>query len=476
MNLAMDRKGHLWSALKAHGFDKKASREVAWLEDLIIRAGEDRPYDFFASLLNQPCPADPDGTALSAIQKRLGPDAMDPLEEFVASALSYEHEEVPTLQGFTHWQRQNDIEVKREMEDSHDQVRIMTIHGAKGLQAPVVILPDTILGPSSKRSEKILWPNRTKLDLPIWSPRKTDNSKLFQTAQDDLDAYQDKEYNRLLYVALTRAEDRLIICGAQPKSAARPESWYFKCRQGLKSLPGNSLKTRTGIDGEILTYKSKQYNEIAPAPDKKEPDEINLPAWINKPAEKEPEPPRPLTPSRPEQTDQPVFTPRKLQEDDIRFQRGRLTHKLLEHLPDIPKDQREKAAKTYLDHARTDLSQDVLEDIRIETLALLNDPDFAGIFGPDSMAEVPISGLGRGTQLVNGQIDRLLIAPDRIMIIDYKTNRPPPSNPADVPQVYIDQLQGYADILKNLYPDREIRAALIWTDGPRLMDMTDLIT
>jgi ATP-dependent helicase/nuclease subunit A len=157
--------------------------------------------------------------------------------------------------------------------------------------------------------------------------------------------------------------------------------------------------------------------------------------------------------------------------DDGHFARGLVTHKLLQVLPDLAQDQRAAAAERYVARHAASLSQDVRDEIVQETLAILNDPDFAPIFGPDSQAEVPLTGLLGTTQLISGQIDRLLVREDCIFIVDYKTNRPPPERAEDVPQHYYDQMRGYARALAQVYPDRDIKCALIWTDGPVMMPL-----
>lgn len=479
--LAHGRKGTLWNAVKASG----ETELIDWLERLISRAGALRPYDFFAALLHDSCPADQDGSSFRAIQRRLGDDALDPLEEFLNSCLNYEREEIATLQGFTHWQRHHSAEIKREQEEASNHVRIMTVHGSKGLQAPVVYLPDTVLTGQSRSSTRpnLLWPNRTGLDVPIWSPSKDERCNLFITARDSINAYLDKEYQRLLYVALTRAEDHLIICGASPKSAGATtkmleDSWYNSCAAAFDRMDADRLSDGHVDDGHgtRIAYRSlTSPQDIEAKPEKqnsREGGHYPLPPWIGKEAGSEPQPPRPLTPSRPSQPEQPVASPARKREDDFRFQRGRLTHKLLEHLPDLPKEKWEEAARAYLNRAESDLSDSVLETIWQETKDVLTHPDFAAIFGPDSMAEVPVSGLIGKTRLVSGQIDRLLITDNEILIVDYKTNRPPPTDPEDVPEIYIGQMKSYRDVLTQVYPDREVRCALIWTDGAYLMDLT----
>lgn len=473
--IAYKRTGSLWQALRDSGAPNE--HIVRYLEKMIARAAELRPYDFFAGIIHDNCPAEEQGSARRAFLTRLGVDALDPMDEFLSACITYETSEIPSLQSFVIWQRHHEKQIKRETEDGRDQVRIMTIHGAKGLQAPVVFLPDTTRTGHARHKDKILWPNRTKLPLPIFSARSENDCAFFVAQQDKLGAYQDKEYQRLLYVALTRAEDRLIICGAKPtNSKILDDSWYGSCEKAFEEIEGVREEKNLATGRKIRIYETEQRTPIDSK--KTEPPQIDekvFTPWLFKPAPKEPDPPRPLTPTRPSMPEQALASPRKGGDDDIRFQRGNLTHKLLEHLPDIPEDKRDKAARNFLEHATHDLSDKVLEDIRKETMAILNHPDYAEIFGPGSRAEVPVSGLLGRSSLVSGVIDRLLITPKRILIIDYKTNRPPPAKPQEVPEIYIQQLRGYRDILARIYPERKISCALIWTDGPNLMDLTEIL-
>jgi ATP-dependent helicase/nuclease subunit A len=148
-----------------------------------------------------------------------------------------------------------------------------------------------------------------------------------------------------------------------------------------------------------------------------------------------------------------------------------LTHKLLQILPNLPESRREAAALAYLSQRGHGIGEEMARDIARETFAVIQHADFAPLFGPGSIAEAPLTGLVKG-QLVSGQVDRLLITPDTIWIIDYKTNRPPPRDPNAVPDVYIKQMQPYRDTLSSIYPGRKIRTFLLWTDGPFLMEIT----
>jgi ATP-dependent helicase/nuclease subunit A len=309
-----------------------------------------------------------------------------------------------------------------------------------------------------------LWPDRTEQALPYFCPTSQQQAASVLSAQNKLKQLAEEEYQRLLYVALTRAESRLYIGGYLTKQKPMESNWYNMCLNAMNNHPDIEK------DGDIM----RLFNPMTGDPDKKQKQSVNdnqnidSPDWLFKPMPPEPTPPRPLVPSRPSGDNMPVLSPLK-SDNQKRFLRGNVTHKLLQLLPDIAPDKREAAAKRYLAMPVHDLPKSMQQSIIEETLAILNHTDFAPIFGEGSLAEASITGLMNGNQLVSGQIDRLLITDDEILIIDYKTNRPPPKNPEDIPPLYQNQMRSYRDVMQEIYPNHTIKTALIWTDGPSLM-------
>ena len=464
-NLAVDRKTSLWDAFR-HDESLKESKD--YLESFINAAHHMHPFEFLSAALARPCPAD-NISGLRAIKKRLGHDALDPLDELLNAALRYEEDHTPSLQGFIGWQKSGQAQIKREMEESGGQVRIMTVHGSKGLQAPIVIMPDTtrnnrnVPGQADKR---LLWPHKTGLNVPLWSPRKDMNFELFKEAYNIIEAKDDQEYRRLLYVAMTRAEERLYVTGYKGKNEPIEDSWYNYIKSALKHSP--SVHT---LESGILRLSNKRER----APDKASKNIIatdhsaqNLPAWLFKSAPAEPSPPQPLVPSRPSESEPAALSPLQAS-DQSRFRRGNVTHKLLQFLPDIAADLREPTARKFLARYAQDLNETIRENIIKECIQIMNTSEFAPLFGPGSRAEVPITGLINTHELISGQIDRLYIDDDNIWIIDFKTNRPPPQDIKDVPAIYKSQMRAYHDTLRTIYPHHRIHCALLWTDGPLLM-------
>ena len=408
--------------------------------------------------------------------RRLGSEAADPIEEFLTRALAYEREHAASLQGFLAWLAEGDIEIKRELDRGQGMVRILTVHGAKGLQAPVVILPDTTQLPNAKRP--LLW--RPQDDLCLRVPVKKHDGQVTQEARATAERAEAEEYRRLLYVALTRAEDRLIVCGWPAHNGAAAEgSWYDLICAGLDGAAepcSFDFTAEGGWSGQgfRLSLRRKQIlweaskivgplRAVAAAPD-----------WLHREPPAEPDPPRPLAPSRPSMQEPAVRSP--LGPDQGQgFRRGRLVHRLLETFPDLPREQRADAAERYLALAAGDLSASERAELAAETLAVLEHPQCAALWGAGSLAEVPVVGRV-GSRVIAGRIDRLLVEPGRVTILDYKTNRPPPTEPHLIPAAYLDQMAAYRAALGGIYAKAEICCVLLWTDGPRLMQIpTELL-
>jgi ATP-dependent helicase/nuclease subunit A len=279
---------------------------------------------------------------------------------------------------------------------------------------------------------------------------------------------------------MTRAADRLYVCGWKPRHALSSGCWYELVRQGLASaaetqvaaMDFTALSGSDGWanDGLILETPQRVPGEEDGALAERAELAETLPAWTQVPPPPEPAPPRPLAPSRPAGVEPAVRSP--LGENlGAAFQRGRLIHRLLQSLPELPVDRRAAAAERFLALPVHGLARDARESIASETLAVLDDPEFATLFGPGSRAEVPVVGL-IGNRALAGQIDRLVVGDEAVLIVDYKTLRPAPRSEAEVPALYVEQLAAYAAAIKAIYPGKEVCAALLWTDGPRLMPVS----
>jgi len=463
--LAHGRRGTLWGELRRRAAEQPRFAHAAeQLGALLARVDFTPPYELFAEVL-----AARRGRHL--VLERLGPEAADPLDEFLAASLAYERGHGASLQGFLHWLVLGETEVKRDLnnETGRDEVRVITVHGAKGLQAPIVFLPDTLQVP--RQTTPVLW---TPDGLPLWCQQG--DAPIAAAARDAAKAKREEEYRRLLYVALTRAEDRLYVCGWHGRQNPPDENWYQFVAAGMKAagakpfvFDARKLIGDDGWQGEGLRLVSRQ---IGPAVDDKRlvlaaAEKSALPKWATSPPPPEPVPPRPLAPSRPTHDEPATRSPLGADRGFI-FRKGLLIHRLLQSLPLLAPDRRAAAAARFLARPFFDLVGSEQQAIAAETLAILKHPDFAPLFGPGSEAEVPVVGLVGG-RAVSGRIDRLLVTADSVLIVDYKTMRPVPADESQVPAAYLEQLGAYRAALGGVYPGKAIRCALLWTEGPSLM-------
>lgn len=457
----------LWSELQRRASENPCFKNAAKeLGALLARVDYMPPYELFAEVLGA-------RGGRRQVLARLGPEAADPLDELLAAALAFERTHGPSLQGFLHWLAVGEAEVKRDLDQrGRDEVRILTVHGAKGLQAPVVFLPDTLQVP--RLSPRLLW---SEAGLPMWLARR-DMPPPAATALAAAVERRDQEYRRLLYVALTRAEDRLYVCGWHTRQKAASHCWYGLVAAGLAAAGAVTFAfdttTLIGPDGWV----GEGRRLVSPQEAKPRAEELlagfdgaaELPDWTRRPPPPEPSPARPLAPSRPQESEPAVRSP--LGGDaGLGFRRGRLIHRLLQSLPELPAEMRPGAARRFLARPVHGLTAAEQETMLRETLAILDDPAFAPLFAPGSRAEVPVVGLFGGLAL-SGQIDRLVVTPEGVLIVDYKTLRPPPRTEAEVPGAYLAQLAAYRAAVAAIYPGRQVRCALLWTDGPSLMPVS----
>ncbi|MFQ5533509.1 MAG: double-strand break repair helicase AddA [Sphingomonadales bacterium] len=457
--LARGRRSTLWRELRQRtGDGPRFEQAAAFLSNLLGRPGGLAPYEFFADLLTRR-----DGRR--KLMARLGPEASDPIDEFLSLALEYQRLHPPSLEGFLHWVEAGEAEIKRDMEQGRDEVRIMTVHGAKGLQAPIVMLPDTCQVPRSR--SHLLWIDDGTIPLPIWTLKKDNEVGIIGRARNARDVERMREYRRLLYVALTRAEDRLYISGWETSKGKDEVCWYDLIASALPDLPG--LETVSGDGGPFLRFRTEQtaaLKETAPRTESGAPSP-DLPDWTTRPAPAEPRYPMALIPSKPGGTEPPARSPLTTGKYPP-YRIGTITHRLLQSLPGLERDQREDAARRLLGQRGHGLKPGDIDRIISGALGVLNAPDFAPVFAPGSRAEVPVIGVADGLP-VSGQVDRLAVMDREVLVVDFKTNRMPPRNVDEIPPVYLRQMAAYWAILRQIYPDKEIRCALLWTDQPQLM-------
>ncbi len=452
----------LWRELRRRAGERADFRAAALLlAGWLGRVDFVPPYELYAEILGA-------GGGRELVLSRLGYDADDPIDEFLALALHYQRAHAPSLQGFLHWLESGSTEIKRDLEQAvRDEVRVMTVHGAKGLEAPIVFLPDTVQIP--KQTPLLLWDA-----LPLWRASAAYDVAASRALLAEANRRRDQEYRRLLYVAMTRAQDRLYICGWRKQNAESDGSWYALAETAMATL-AEKVAFDFAADSPV-GWQGTGWRLSLPQTAETEQEERGVfraaaaeppPDWAGRPPQPAPPALRTLNPSRPVEDEPAVISPLEGGSGDG-FRRGRLIHLLLQTLPDIAPARRRASAGRYLDQPVHRLGPAERDSLIAETLAVLDHPDFAPLFQPGSRAEVPLIGEFDGA-LVSGQVDRLVVTDHEVLIADYKTNRPMPENSADIPKVYLRQMAAYRAVLAAIYPDRPVRCALVWTAGPRLM-------
>jgi len=451
--LAHAREGTLWSALSLQR--EEFSEAHTLLTAVRARADYAPPFEFYAEALT---------LGRKRLLKRLGTETNDSIDEFLSLALTFESANTPSLEGFLHWIERGGAEVKRDMERGRNEVRVMTVHGAKGLEADIVILPDTTSLPQGSSTKGHLLYTDDVVLFPVADRIAPDSVKLAKQAAL---AKTLKEHRRLLYVALTRAKELLYICGFENKNGRKQGSWHALAERAAEIL-GTETPNR---DGPIRVYGNAietSAEHAAPAAT----DSIAVPDWAVTPPPKEQPTPWLIRPSLAAGADEPAM-PSPL-EQPARFKRGLLVHAMLAHLPNIAREQREETARKFLRARGLDEAESA--KLSAETLAVLDDPGFAAAFAANSRAEVSIVAdlpeLGIGAR-IHGRVDRLAVADDSVLIIDFKTNRPPPAREEDMPSIYATQMALYRAAAAKIFPGRRIVCALVWTEGPRLMPLSD---
>jgi len=434
---------------------------TANLRDLLALADYEPPQALLHWMLVGPW------KARAKLVARLGNEANDPIDELLNAALQFSAANTPSLQGFIRWFDAGDGELKRETEGAGDQVRVMTVHGSKGLQAPIVILADACGDPDASRmsgldlvEEQAGEDGRT---LPLPPLSSDERVGRISEAEEAAKAADRQEHWRLLYVAMTRAEEALFVGGSLGKREAepKPDSWYAR----LEPLFGGEWLDDSVWGGRM------ELGECAPPVEKRTQTDLALPMvlpdWAITPVGEEPRPPRPLAPSA-SADEQDSDPPLPVEQAAIAARRGVLIHSLLERLPDTPIDVRASGGRAWLERHGGDLSSAEREEMLARALNVLEDPQWRELFGPDALAEVPLAATV-GEQVIAGTADRLLVTSERVLVADFKTARRPPGSLDAVPTTTLKQMGAYAAALAVIFPDRVIEAAVLYTQTPQLI-------
>ena len=460
--VAFGRRTSLWRAVRDH-VETGETREQ--LLDLLARADFTTPQGFLEHLLSGPL------QGRAKLLARLGEEARDPIEELVNAAIGFSREATPSLQRFLDWFDRGDVEITRDPSAPLGAVRVMTVHGSKGLQAPIVILADATADPAASRAGTLDWAlHEDAAKVPVFRPRKAELGGSLEDALNDIERRETQEHWRLLYVALTRAEERLVIGGALgPRARGTPPegSWYQAVEQAMATLgvePEDDLLWGGArhYHGTVSARASAVARLRTPVPLLAEP------TWLRRPAPIEARPPRPLAPSAIglDLVADPPPGPAMMEA----ARRGRLLHALFERLPAVAVDRRQAAGERWLTQSAGVSDADVAKALVAQACAIIGDPAHAELFSEDALAEAPIAAVV-GEEVVAGTVDRLLVLPDRVRVVDFKTGRRVPNDLGSLPEHHIFQMAAYVAALETVFPDRPVEAALLYTSGPRLFPL-----
>lgn len=461
MRLAAKRRGSLRSALRTSDVPEfRAAEEKLALWSRAARRR--RPFDFYAGVLSH-------GGGRKAFRGRLGGEVDDVLDEFLRLAMSYGETETATLSGFAAWMRAAPAEIKRDLDTGGADVRVMTVHGAKGLEAGLVVLADFGC-PRAGSLAPVIYPlaepgkAENDPDLLAWSLRKDDDPAPLAAARELEKAQDQAEHRRLLYVALTRAADRLVIAGHVGLRTASEGAWYDLVSKALDA-PFAERHHVPAFGGDVIVYRKgdavaeERHAFGAPAP-------ADVPAWLHTPVLAKPAPPVWIAPSRAlphlhAALDGGTAVPA--------LERGRVLHRLLEELPGVAPARRADVATSYVARSVPLWREEDQRAVVDEALAIVTDPTLAAVVAAEARSEVPITGsLKRpdGTSImINGRIDRLVVAPGHVLLVDFKSERQVPEQP---PQAYVAQLALYRAVIARVFPGSEIACAILWTSTRRL--------
>jgi ATP-dependent helicase/nuclease subunit A len=444
--LAQGRRGYLWAALRA----ADAPETQAVLHDLRNQADFLRPYEMLERILTR-------HNGRQRLLTRLGDEAEDGIDELLAQSLIYEQADVPSLTGFLIWLENDEVQVKRQVEGEGRRIRVMTVHGAKGLEAPIVILPDTADRNPQDRDEIFA----LESGFPVWKTATGESPEAIDTVRATRKAKAREESLRLLYVALTRARCWLIVAGAgdaktEANKKAKPRDdwcWYRQVEAGMAAL--GALQDGGRLRHQFAAWADAGVRQDAPTP------ATRLPDWALLPA---PEVARPAQPLSPSDLGGAKALAGEGDEPEVAKARGTAVHALLEHLPGIP-----AADWPALAQSLAPPGQDG-NALLAEAAGVLGDPALSVLFGPDTLAEVTLTADLNGARVV-GVLDRLILSPEQVLAVDFKTNRVVPRSAAEVPEGILRQMGAYVVALRQIYPGRRVEVAVLWTAAPLLMSL-----
>lgn len=449
------------------------SSVIKSLSHLLRSSKTQTPYEFFADILSTQ-------KGRKKFKARLGDEVDDVLDAFLLEALDHTLNGGSGLQEFIHTLETASPDIKRELDLKRDEIRVMTVHSAKGLEAPIVFLvdPGSVAFSSSHRPAIVTTPMENQLPGFLWQPDKKAATDFTESIFQQITEKAEQEYRRLLYVGMTRAEDKLIMCGYANRNAGSNPTWHKMVHDALVEDC-----TRISDNGTLrwnTPHPQRKARKIESGEKAKDNQQHTLPDWISTQPIREQNIMPPLSPSlahahlETSPREQDIIMGQSNSHSGFALERGNTTHYLLQTLPQIPQEKRRAYASGYMENNRSNWSNTHRDEITIEIFNILENPQFVEVFGQNSHAELSISGIldpsGINRQ-VTGQIDRISLTGDNVLIVDYKTDRRVPDSADEISQQYLLQLAIYQQLVSGIYPDKSIRSAFIWTTTATIMEI-----
>jgi ATP-dependent helicase/nuclease subunit A len=446
----------LWSVLCGRADDPRWREAHAFLQRLRDMADHVQPYEFYSTILG------PLG-GWTRMMSRLGLDAADPIEEFLGAAIDFGSMHTPSLERFLHVVERAETEIKRDQDRSDNAVRVLTVHGSKGLEAPIVILPDTFATPEHGRHDSELLQAG---DTPLWKIKSAWDEDVRKAARQEGQLDRMREYRRLLYVALTRPRDQLYVCGYEQKVSGTQASWYRLVAEAMRRRNAQEVEDEDGARvlrlGDVPVRETPKGASLEPGPAELT---AALPDWVLEPAAEERED-ETITPSR--HVARQLGLQYSSGERTEAMDRGTAVHKVLDA---IAHARPEKWSSIATELARELVAPLDVQAVVAEALRVRREPDFAHVFDSNSFGEVALRGTiewqGRRVRFP-GRFDRVVVKADEVLLVEFKTDRVVPSALNAIRPEYLRQLAIYRKALASVFPGKPVSCGILWTAEPRL--------
>ncbi|WP_179380878.1 double-strand break repair helicase AddA [Jannaschia marina] len=446
----------LWDVLRDDGRDPEAT---AILADVLRIADILRPYEVLQRILVR-------HGGRRRLRARLGDEVEEAIDALLAQALTYEQLETPSLTGFLGWLASADVDVKRQA--GTGTIRVMSVHGSKGLEAPVVILPETM----KRRPRAITGVERLDDGTAVWMPRAAARPPAIAAHIEAAQAAETAERDRLLYVAMTRAESLLIVGAAGDVGEAPEDSWYTRIRAAMEA---RGALPQTFEAGEGLRLEAGDWTPVAGKADDSTTETRARPEWVTRPVSAPAKVANRIAPSA--LPGAKALAGEVGGETGAALAWGTAVHALLEYLPLLPRADWAARAEAIV-AAETDPGAVDTAACLAEAMRVLDAPDLATVFAEGTLAEVPFALPGTTERpAIFGTMDRVIVMGDTVTVIDFKTNTVLPATPAEVPDGLLRQMAAYRLAAQAIWPEHTVKMRIIWTKGPLLMELPhDFVT